>query len=56
MPTKENTMKKLLASTLALAFIFTACSGSGSERCEALAPECGWEWNEEIQEWEDMWK
>lgn len=24
-------------------------------RCEALIPECGWEWNEETQEWEDVW-
>ena len=25
-------------------------------RCEALTPECGWEWNEETQEWDDVWE
>ena len=25
-------------------------------RCEALSPECGWEWNEETQQWDDVWE
>ena len=24
-------------------------------RCEALGPQCGWAWNEETQDWEDVW-
>ena len=36
-------------------WLFKEEYANGGARCEALGPQCGWEWNEETQKWEDVW-